>query len=245
MQLGQPSLPTSVNCLCSGLGPAMAYNVALNSTRFSLFRALEDQGLGPMAGGFAAGGVAGFLSSPLARWRTLRQAGLHSSILPASAMLANPFAGATAWALRNAGHTACIFSFFEAARTRLARSDSPLHGKPGVMIHLAASLAAASASCLLMNPLDVYATRVFHASGGGGSGSLRAAPPGPSLQAAVSAGYHGLSANLLRTVPHTVLTFVFIEQLRQRLPAALDIEMPKRRASLPQSFYVEAKERQQ
>ena len=107
-------------------------------------------------------------------------------------------------------------------------------------------------SCFLMNPLDVLATRVFAASA-----QLLPPPPRRLAKAAAPAAaaasapvrpllllrtaYRGLGANLLRTVPHTVLTFVFIEALRERTlaplpsaaatPAAVDADAPRRRVS--------------
>jgi hypothetical protein len=243
--------------LTAGLGPAMLYNVLLNATRFSLFAAVEEDGrAGPVAGGFMAGGVAGFVSSPLARWRTLRQAGGSGASSSLSLLMARPFAGAPAWALRNAGHTACIFHLFGATSRVLERSSPAL---PPTLQHLAASLFAASVSCFLMNPLDVYCTRTFHSSLEPVDAPLRAVPATPAngrtFAAAAAAGYKGLSANvrvawtrceptrhfahelcdapralapsarltcirsraqLLRTVPHTVLTFVILEALRAR-----------------------------
>jgi len=232
MQLGASVSGSLTGPLHAGLRPAMAYNVVLNSARFSLFHTLDEDGrVGRLASGFVAGGVAGFLSSPLARWRTLEQAG--GKTLPASQRLLNarPFSGAPAWMLRNAGHTALIFYFFDAARCWLQRVQA-LQQTP--VVHIASSLLAASASCLLMNPLDVFCTRTFYASGssyeshgafetaaprqslGAGAGAASPAPAPPtSVRATIAAGYHGLSANLLRTVPHTVVTFVAIDALRQ------------------------------
>ena len=199
--------------LQAGLGPAMLYNVVLNSTRFSLFRALHgdgsDQSLvhcGPIASGLFAGAVSGFLSSPLARLRTLRQAG--DSVSSAKALMQRPFEGAAPWAARNAGHTACIFTLFAAASQRL---DVSWADAPSSARHLISSLFAASVSCVLMNPLDVYCTRLYHS---GSVGADSAAAYRSSLLGSLLAGYRGLSANLMRTVPHTVLTFVLLERWR-------------------------------
>ena len=213
-QLGSlpAAAPKSIN---AGLGPAMIYNVVLNSTRFSLFYAVDDR-LGPIAGGLLAGGVAGFISSPFARWRTLRQAGESSASL-----MTRPFAGALPWAFRNAGHTACIFYLF-AATSKALEERSASAQLPPTLRHLAGSLVAATTSCFLMNPLDVYCTRQYAATG---SGAI--APPAAPARVASSllaSGYAGLGANMLRTVPHTVLTFVLVGALRVRLErvAALD-----------------------
>ena len=204
-----PILGTST--LQAGLAPAMAYNIVLNSTRFSLYCALHDEEskissslLGPVASGVLAGGIAGFISSPLARWRTLRQAG-DSLSSARSFLLDRPFEGAVPWAARNAGHTACIFPLFAIASKRL---DASWADAPQTVRHLVASLFAASVSCMLMNPLDVYCTRLYH------GGSQLSAAYRSSLIGSLLAGYRGLSANLLRTVPHTVLTFVLLERWR-------------------------------
>lgn len=193
--------------LQAGLTPAIFYNIALNATRFSLFRLASSNdhvSLGPVGSGLFAGGVAGFLSSPLARLRTLLQAGRPSSE-SLRALACRPFAGAPVWALRNAGHTAAIFSLYEASYQKLLSSG----GAPSSLTHLASALFAASVSCFVMNPLDVLSTRIFTAN--------PAHTARPSLSAVptfVRTAYRGLGANLLRTVPHTVLTFVFVESLR-------------------------------
>lgn len=199
-----------------GLAPAMAYNLTLNSTRFALHGGLHGSGaLSPVTSGLAAGLVAGFLSSPLARARTLLQAAAPSNA-PASlrALASGAFAGAPSWALRNAGHTACIFTVFEHAK-RLVEASSPELAPAAV--HATASLGAATASVLVMNPLDVACARAFATSArraaGGGASAFECAAR--LVAAEGPAGlYRGLLPNLLRTVPHTVLTFTLVEALR-------------------------------
>ena len=46
----------------------------------------------------------------------------------------------------------------------------------------------------------------------------------------IASGYAGLGANLLRTVPHTVLTFVIVGALRARVE---QLEAPSLKAILP------------
>jgi len=219
--------------LGSSLPTAMAYNVTLNSARFALFHALHSSEDGmlhdrPISSGLAAGGIAGFLSSPLARLRTLQQAGGHTTASAVRALAAAPFEGATLWSLRNAGHTACIFCLYQTSVTHL--ESAQVSGSPSVL-HLAASLFAASVSCVLMNPLDVLATRAFHTPAlprpiitGGSLGSPSGAASGS--RALLATAYRGLGVNLLRTVPHTVLTFVFLEALRGKSPLLPTLRLP-------------------
>ena len=66
-----------------------------------------------------------------------------------------------------------------------------------------------------------------------------ASPPASWLASAVAAGYSGLGANLLRTVPHTVITFVLAGALRngivhaqQQLPAATTVTHSRMRGAV-------------
>ena len=77
---------------------------------------------GAVASGLLSGGIAGFVAAPLARWRTLLQAGKRGELV--SHHMSRPFAGAPAWALRNAGHTACIFHLVGATRRTDAFRDN-------------------------------------------------------------------------------------------------------------------------
>ena len=243
--------------MASSLPAAMAYNVVMNSTRFALFASLSSNTDRPLTSGLLAGGVAGLVSSPLARLRTLQQAGDHMFASAARATAAAPFSGAGIWSLRNAGHTACIFYLYEAALRRLSvRLDGA--GVPPLVLYLSASLCASVTSCLLMNPLDVLATRAFHAPPANAAAlaagfhtpthlntpvaapstlrttlrtparlplkwplletTLRTPARLPLKWPLLDTAYRGLGANLIRTVPHTVLTFVFLEALRGNVP---------------------------
>jgi hypothetical protein len=235
--------------LQAGLGAAVGYNVLLNATRFSLFGALSSPDAGactPLQASLVAGGVAGALSAPLARLRTLQQLG-HSRTAAWRALAHAPLAGATPWAVRNAGHTAVIFWLYEAISTSGwvdARLEAALGGaaeRPSALTHLVSSLCAATVSCFLLNPLDVCATRVFHSSAEARRGASSSAAPREPL---ARAAFRGLGANLLRTVPHTALTFLFLEALRKRVPATAPSPMPQpaavRRVRAPSFLSVSA-----
>lgn len=191
-----------------GLGAAMAYNVALNSIRFSLFRFFSSDylGLPLLAAGSLSGLIAGFAASPLAIIRTRLQAG--SSLSEAPRSLLSPLrGGAPAWALRNAGHTACIFSLYDTTSKVLEESSSA----PAPVRHLAASGFAATVSCVLMNPLDVACSRIFYSGINAGDVARSMLSEGPT------GALLGLRASIMRTVPHTALTFVIVESIRGRL----------------------------
>jgi hypothetical protein len=170
--------------------------------------------------GFTAGFLAGTVASPFARARTLLQARPGESGWPE--LISRPFAGAGAWGLRNAGHTACIFAGYGYLK---AAVEERRPETPEWQVHLGTSLVAASFSCCVMNPVDLVCTRVYEASRGRGSAGGSAGAPYETLrtfQDAVAADgfvglYRGLAANLARIVPHTVVTFVIAETVRTRL----------------------------
>jgi len=208
--------------LQAGLAPAMGYNVVMNATRFSLFRLLSsDDGaaLGPTVSASMAGGMSGLVASPLARLRTLLQAG-HAESVARQVLQHQPWAGASMLAVRNGGYTAIIFPLYEWIERRIERhfethAAGPM--RPSLQ-HLASSLTAAFVACFAMNPLDVHCTRLFNQGTPSKQGAqpLVAPPPCGPLESSLRTAYRGLGANLVRTVPHTVLTFVFAEALRQR-----------------------------
>lgn len=201
----------------SGLRAAMGYNVVFNGARFYLFEPLSTVLPTPIAG-CVAGWLAGFLSSPLAKARTLQQSGAQLTVL--SAVRDRPFAGASAWAARNGGHTGIIFTLWNASFLRL-RAAAP--GLPAEWANVVASLGASTVSCIVMNPIDVVATRVFHQEATRRAGAPATARAYTSTldcarqtlrHEGVRGLYAGLGANLARIVPHTVLTFGIVETLR-------------------------------
>lgn len=211
----------STGALRLGLGPAIGYNFVFNAARFTAYDALSDasSGASPMASGFAAGLVGGWLSSPLARARTIMQVSSAFSIT--DALRNQPFAAAPSWALRNAAQTAFIFSFFEYGRLTL---EEAFPKAPLSLLHLAASVNAATISCVLLCPLDLACTIVFSQSASREArpsleqSRLYASPLDCARQILAREGagglYRGLGASLLRMVPHTGVTFLLMEVLR-------------------------------
>jgi solute carrier family 25 protein 34/35 len=95
--------------------------------------------------------------------------------------------------------------------------------KDGVLTHLSASLVAGLVVTTAMNPFDVVSTRLFSQQVVKGSGgALYKSGVGgifdcmSKIYRAEGLGgfYKGWSAHYLRLGPHTVLTFVFWEQIK-------------------------------
>ncbi|XP_023331168.1 mitochondrial dicarboxylate carrier [Eurytemora carolleeae] len=84
----------------------------------------------------------------------------------------------------------------------------------GIATHMTASLAAGAIATTMTQPLDVLKTRSMNAKPGEFRGALHlisfTASQGPT------AFYKGYLPAFVRLGPHTILTFVFFEQLRMR-----------------------------
>lgn len=225
--------------LTKGLGFSVAYNVVLNSTRFAAFHALSDAhecGMPAPVSGMIAGTVAGIISSPLAKARTLQQRallGAGANVSASQTFLTSPFHGSLSWGVRNGGHTGIIFSVYASSKSFLTDA---LPSAPAPVIHVAASLQAALISCIVMNPVDVIATRMYNsalsAHTAAGGAAVYSSPMACLVTTVAKEGYiglyRGLSANIMRIMPHTVLTFTLMELfrscLRRREPAGSAVQ---------------------
>ncbi|KAI9150906.1 Mitochondrial oxaloacetate carrier protein [Blastocladiella emersonii ATCC 22665] len=90
----------------------------------------------------------------------------------------------------------------------------------GVGLHFCASMITGLLVAVSMNPFDVVSTRLYNQKVlPDGTGALYRGPIdcfAKTLRAeGISALYKGLSAHYLRVGPHTILTFVFLEQVRK------------------------------
>lgn len=86
------------------------------------------------------------------------------------------------------------------------------HLSDGIFTHFIASFIAGGCATVLCQPLDVLKTRLMNAKGeyqGVLHCAMETAKLGPL------AFYKGLVPAGIRLMPHTVLTFVFLEQLRK------------------------------
>lgn len=93
-------------------------------------------------------------------------------------------------------------------------------GYGDIKLHFSASLITSFFVCLFMNPFDVASTRMYNqnVSSDGKQGMLYRNGFDCLYKTikteGMSALYKGFSAHYLRIGPHTILTFVFLEQIR-------------------------------
>jgi solute carrier family 25, member 34/35 len=92
----------------------------------------------------------------------------------------------------------------------------------GVSQHIVASVAASFITVTVMNPLDVISTRLYQSAG---VNTQYRGPIDCLIKTIRSEGVFALQkgwlAQFARLGPHTVLTFVFLEQLKPILSATL------------------------
>ena len=124
---------------------------------------------------------------------------------------------------------------YDAAKARLLAAWPLVEGS-AAPVHFLAASAAAVATSLAINPLDVVATRMYNQPAGAGEGGRRLYTGSLDCVAqtvrteGVAGLYKGLAANVMRQLPHQIVTFVLLEQLRERL--APDPEPRRRRGVL-------------
>jgi solute carrier family 25 protein 34/35 len=98
----------------------------------------------------------------------------------------------------------------------------PSSPKQQIQLHFSASLLTSFLVCLAMNPFDVASTRMYNQKTAEGQKKVGALYKNgfDCLQKTIrtegiSALYKGFTAHYLRVGPHTILTFVFLEQIKK------------------------------
>ncbi|KAI8930109.1 mitochondrial carrier domain-containing protein [Entophlyctis helioformis] len=132
--------------------------------------------------------------------------------------------GADASMVRTGVGSAVQLSSYDGCKQMLLRSGwfDTAHngGQGGISLHFMASLVTSFFVCIAMNPFDVASTRMYnqHVSADGKTGSLYKNGLDCIVKTVRAEGpvalYKGFFAHYLRIGPHTILTFVFLEQLR-------------------------------
>ncbi|XP_072501428.1 mitochondrial dicarboxylate carrier-like isoform X2 [Notamacropus eugenii] len=218
--------------LYSGLSASLCRQLTYSSTRFAIYHSLRDhvkhnqkQHLAfyqkvymAALGGF----IGGFLGSPAEMVNVRMQNDVkmpfhmrrnYSHVLNGITRVIKEegfstlFSGATLasgrGALMTVGQASCYDQIKQLVLTWTSFSDS-------LSTHIIASFIAGLCATLLCQPMDVLKTRMMNAQDYDGiiHCVLKTAQLGPL------AFYKGTFPAAIRLVPHTILTFVFLEQLR-------------------------------
>ncbi|KAJ3015456.1 UNVERIFIED_CONTAM: Mitochondrial oxaloacetate carrier protein [Siphonaria sp. JEL0065] len=141
--------------------------------------------------------------------------------------IAGLWRGADASMLRTGVGSAVQLSTYDASKQILLKShlfDNAANANGGILLHFAASAFTSLFVCIAMNPFDVVSTRMYNQHRGERAlydnafdciaKTIKAEGP--------FALYKGFSAHYLRIGPHTILTFVFLEQVKKAASVLLD-----------------------
>uniref|UniRef100_A0A5F4WDP3 Mitochondrial dicarboxylate carrier n=1 Tax=Callithrix jacchus TaxID=9483 RepID=A0A5F4WDP3_CALJA len=208
--------------LYNGLSASLCRQMTYSLTRFAIYETVRDRvakgSQGPLPFhqkvllGSISGLAGGFVGTPAdlvnvrlvyahaldGLYRVAREEGLRRL-----------FSGATMASSRGALVTVGQLSCYDQAK-QLVLSTGYL--ADNIFTHFVASFIAGGCATFLCQPLDVLKTRLMNAKGeyqGVFHCAVETAKLGPL------AFYKGLVPAGIRLVPHTVLTFVFLEQLRK------------------------------
>ncbi|XP_077825527.1 mitochondrial dicarboxylate carrier isoform X3 [Macaca mulatta] len=211
--------------LYSGLSASLCRQMTYSLTRFAIYETVRDRvakgSQGPLP--FHQKVLLGSISGELPGGRgTGRPGGLRMPRIWARCLaspLASPlahaeglrrlFSGATMASSRGALVTVGQLSCYDQAK-QLVLSTGYL--SDNIFTHFVASFIAGGCATFLCQPLDVLKTRLMNSKGeyqGVFHCAVETAKLGPL------AFYKGLVPAGIRLIPHTVLTFVFLEQLRK------------------------------
>ncbi|KAJ1798897.1 Mitochondrial oxaloacetate carrier protein [Coemansia sp. RSA 2399] len=133
------------------------------------------------------------------------------------------YRGMDAAMMRAGAGSAVQLATYDQCKTYIARNLAH-RGLDGtsVMTHFLASMVTGFFVCTVMNPFDVVSTRMYNqkatAAGSGGAGALYKNPLQCFYKTVTTEGffslYKGFLAHYLRLGPHTILMFVFVEQIK-------------------------------
>jgi len=220
-----------ISTLQRGLAPAMCYNMCLNGLRFGIYRGVAPEGAAGaqhVVAGVVAGLIGAMVASPFSTVRVRMQAStsvaanrvgvgrhqttgflraLHAVIQDSNALSRNMLAQGT----RVGVATGAQFVSYDVLRKLLA--DSNMVPVMAFVDGIAAAGAAVAAT-VVMNPFDVAATRLANMPRGKYYGVWDCLWKAV-LAEGVGALGKGFAANLIRNLPHGVITFMLVEQLRR------------------------------
>ncbi|NXP76280.1 DIC protein, partial [Ramphastos sulfuratus] len=220
--------------LYNGLSASLCRQMTYSLTRFAIYETARDrlgqgtQGPPPFYQkvllGAVGGFTGGFVGTPADMVNVRSPLALTSSLLAPSSYshaldgmyrvlreegLKKLFSGATMASSRGALVTVGQLSCYDQAK-QLVLTTGLL--SDNIFTHFLASFIAGGCATFLCQPLDVLKTRLMNSQGeyrGVAHCAMETAKLGPL------AFYKGFVPAAIRLVPHTVLTFVFLEQLRK------------------------------
>eukprot|EP00043_Microstomoeca_roanoka_P017296 m.180251 g.180251 ORF g.180251 m.180251 type:complete len:311 (-) comp16612_c0_seq4:2973-3905(-) len=228
-----------------GLGLGLLYQAVMNGTRLGLYDFMREQysqrtGNKPstpfnLFSGAVSGAVASFFGSPFYLVKTQQQAQgaaatavgyqhHHTSGLQAFRQILKEsgvpglWRGFTGSVPRLVVGSSVQLSTYSKCRQILSQ-HTPL--SEGILLHVAASMLTGVFASMAMNPFDVVTTRLYNqpVDPKTGKGVYYRGVVDCLFKTVKAEGvlglYKGLTALYLRLGPHTVLTFVFWEQLRK------------------------------
>lgn len=123
------------------------------------------------------------------------------------------FAGTTMASSRGMLVTVGQLAFYDEIKQQLLRTP---YFVDNLATHFTASLSAGVIATLITMPLDVLKTRLMNAKPGEYSGILHCARD--VLKVGPSGFFKGFVPAFVRLGPHTILTFIFLEQLKKNFP---------------------------
>ena len=129
------------------------------------------------------------------------------------------YRGATAAMLRVGVGSGVQLSTYDRVKALIVESSGGRLKASDIGTHFVASMVSGVVITLAMNPFDVMSTRMYNQKVEGGKGVYYSSVVDCGWKIAKSEGlagfYKGFVPHFLRLGPHTILTFVFWEQLKQ------------------------------
>lgn len=103
-------------------------------------------------------------------------------------------------------------AFYDEIKYQLIKST---YFKDNLITHFSSSLTAGAIATVITMPLDVLKTRLMNAKPGQYTGIAHCAKDIYSV--GIGGFFKGFTPAFVRLAPHTVLTFIFLEQLKKVL----------------------------
>ncbi|KAI8621415.1 mitochondrial carrier domain-containing protein [Chytriomyces sp. MP71] len=142
--------------------------------------------------------------------------------------IAGLWRGSDAAMIRTGVGSAVQLSTYDASKQTLLKSGwfRPGGRDGGIALHFAASAFTSLFVCIAMNPFDVIMTRLYNQNHTKGGVPMYSSFLDCFTKTVRTEGpfalYKGFSAHYLRIGPHTILTFVFLEQVKKLASKVLD-----------------------